>query len=90
MRCVLIEGVNDSPGHLAGIAALADRLDCIKEVHILPFHNTGNHKYTRLGREVPLDLPMTKTETKEKWAKELLALGLKHFLMDAEAYGRDL
>lgn len=82
LRCVLIQGVNDKPEHMAGIVDVINRYSCVKEVHILPFHNTGNHKYSHIGREIPMDLPMTTTEAIDSWTNQLFAYGLQKFIIN--------
>lgn len=49
LRCPLIPGINDTLEHLCGIAALAARYPALRGVELLPYHNLGNHKYTRFG-----------------------------------------
>ncbi len=68
LRCQLVPGVNDSPEHLAGIAALARTYPNLLGVDLLPYHNIGNVKYERYGLQNPL--PETKTAgetTKQAW-----------------------
>ncbi len=50
LRCPLIPGYNDRPGHLAAIAELANELRNVVEIHILPYHPLGTSKRQRLGQ----------------------------------------
>ncbi len=85
LRCVLIEGVNDTSEHLAAIAEIAAKYPNIAKVDILPFHNTGNHKYTRLGRDVPLPLDNATDEAKARWTRRLLDLGVQNLTVGGTA-----
>lgn len=49
LRIPLIPGVNDAPGELGAMAALAAGLDGVRRVHLLPYHATGTGKRERLG-----------------------------------------
>ncbi len=54
LRCPIIPGLNTRDDHFAGIAALAGRLDHIREVHLMPYHPLGKAKNERLGKTNPL------------------------------------
>ena len=76
LRCPLAPGVNDTPEHLAGIAALAARYPRLLGVEIMPFHAMGRDKARRVGREAPRpDLETATEETKARWLTALHALG---------------
>ena len=76
LRCPLIPGVNDSPAHLAGIAALDQRYPNLLGIDLLPYHNIGNSKYARYGLTNPLPAIETTSEaTKLDWVRQLRALG---------------
>ncbi len=51
LRCPIIPGCNDTQSHFDAIADLAGRLDCIKEVHLEPYHPLGISKCAQIGRE---------------------------------------
>ena len=53
LRCPLIPGINDQVEHLRGIADLAERLDAIMEVHVIPYHPMAKEKYRELRRKMP-------------------------------------
>jgi len=50
LRCPIVPGLNARDDHFLGIAALANRLHHVKEVHILPYHPLGRSKLERLGK----------------------------------------
>jgi pyruvate formate lyase activating enzyme len=50
LRLPIVPGVNDEPGDLARVAALAERTPSVRRVSLLPFHRTANGKRERLGR----------------------------------------
>ncbi len=55
LRCPIIPGRNDRPDHFAAIAALAERLDAVRDVRILPYHPLAASKLERLGRTNPFE-----------------------------------
>jgi pyruvate formate lyase activating enzyme len=76
LRCPLIPGVNDSPEHLAAIAALARRCASIEAVDVLPYHALGRDKAERLGLENPLaGLASAGDAAVARWLDELNRLG---------------
>jgi glycyl-radical enzyme activating protein len=76
MRCPLVPGVNDSPGHLEGIASLSRRYPGLVGIDLMAYHNIGNAKYERYGLKNPLPgLKTTPEATKEGWLKTLHSLG---------------
>jgi glycyl-radical enzyme activating protein len=76
LRCPLIPGVNDSPEHLAGIAALYHRYPGLDGIDLMAYHNVGNAKYERYGLENPLPgLKTTEESTKQAWLESLHTLG---------------
>jgi pyruvate formate lyase activating enzyme len=76
LRCPLIPGVNDDPGHLAGIAALDRKYPNLAGIELLPYHNIGNSKYERYGLVNPLPGLETASETvKQAWLSALRGLG---------------
>ncbi len=54
IRVPVIPKFNCSPDEIADIAEFAKTLDGVKELHLLPYHNFGEDKYARLGREYEL------------------------------------
>lgn len=76
LRCPLVPGVNDTPEHLAGIAALSRPYPRLEGLELMPYHNIGNQKYGRYAISNPLpDLPNTDEATKQAWLARLAALG---------------
>ena len=49
LRLPLIEGVNADPRHIESLLDLVATLR-IRQIHLLPYHNTGSSKYAKLGR----------------------------------------
>jgi glycyl-radical enzyme activating protein len=76
VRCPLVPGVNDSPGHLRGIAALDERYPELEAIEIMPFHALGRDKAARVGLEDPLaGLMSASHDTVDGWLRELRRLG---------------
>lgn len=55
LRCPIIPGINDTDGHIVGIAALSQYYPQLTGVHILPYHNMGKDKWNRIGRPYSLE-----------------------------------
>lgn len=55
LRCPIIPGLNARDDHFAGIAALANRLDNVGAVHLMPYHPLGKSKNERLGKTASMD-----------------------------------
>jgi glycyl-radical enzyme activating protein len=64
LRCPIIPGYNDRPDHFKEIAALANRLQNVVEINILPYHPLGTSKSQRLGK-VPFLTGVTVPETSQ-------------------------
>jgi pyruvate formate lyase activating enzyme len=76
LRCPLVPGINATPEHFAGIAALSKRYPQLDGIDLMAYHNVGNAKYERYGLENPLpNLPTTEDATKQAWLESLHALG---------------
>ena len=78
IRVPVIPGFNDSEEELLAIAAYADTLPGVTQIHILPYHRYGEGKYESLGRpyllkEVPM-LPEGKMERLKALVEEKTAL----------------
>lgn len=75
LRCPIIPTINDTPGHFAGIAATANSLSHITEVHIEPYHPLGNSKLDMLGKVYPLEhLTSPEKETVDAWVQRIAAM----------------
>ncbi len=73
LRCPIIPGVNDTPGHFSGIARLTKELPGIQQVDLLPYHALGNDKRAQLG--LPRDgFSVPGEETVLFWRDELAAV----------------
>ena len=76
LRCPLVPGVNDTPGHLEGIAALAARYPRLEGVEVMPYHDLGRDKAARIGQPYALPgVPAADEATVEGWLDRLRALG---------------
>lgn len=54
IRIPVIRGVSGTDDEMAAIAKFLKESGIrVRRVHLLPYHNTGNGKYIRLGRSVP-------------------------------------
>ncbi len=76
LRCPLAPGVNDTPEHLAGIAALERQYPRLAGIDLLPYHNLGGQKYAQHGLPNPLPgLPSAGEAEQQVWLQALCALG---------------
>ena len=76
LRCPLVPGINDTPEHLTGIAALAARYPALEGIEIMPYHDLGRDKGARIGQDYALpDVPTADEATKAGWLDDLHALG---------------
>ncbi len=75
-RIPIIPGVNDDTRNLLETGKFLVKHG-IKDVNVLPYHNMGADKYTRLGKEYLLpDLKAPTEEMMEKVVETLASLGL--------------
>lgn len=75
LRCPIIPTVNDTPDHFAGIAATANRLRNVQEIHIEPYHPLGSSKSDLLGKTYGLpELGFPENETVESWIAQVQAM----------------
>ena len=54
IRVPVIPGFNDTQEEIQAIAAYADSLPGVSQIHLLPYHNYGEGKYEGLGRPYPM------------------------------------
>lgn len=78
IRVPVIPGFNDTEEEILAIAAYADSLPGVSQIHILPYHKYGEGKYEGLGRpyllkDIPM-LPEGKMERLKKMVEEGTAL----------------
>lgn len=68
IRVPVIPGFNDTEKEILEIAAYADSLPGVNQIHLLPYHKYGEGKYEGLGRPYPMgDAPMIPEEKMEQW-----------------------
>lgn len=78
IRVPVIPTFNDTPEEIAEIADFARSLDNVNELHLLPYHNFGEDKYARLGREYELKgIPLIPDEHIQKLKTVVESRGLK-------------
>lgn len=51
LRCPIIPGQNDDPDHIRGIGAVAAAHECVRQVHLEPYHRLGIEKAAQLGMD---------------------------------------
>ncbi len=51
LRCPIVPGANYTEEQILGIAETARRYDCVKEIHLEPYHDLGISKSAQLGEE---------------------------------------
>lgn len=55
IRIPLIPGINDDEENLTSLMEFIASLKNINQINILPYHNTGLHKYGRLGQDFKMN-----------------------------------
>lgn len=76
LRCPIIPGINDTDGHINGIAELARKYPKLSGVEILLYHDMGKGKWNQLGKEYGLrDLKSMDQEQKAVLYKRFLDAG---------------
>ena len=74
LRCPIIPGCNDNPEHIEGIAALAAKYDCVRQIHLEPYHRLGIDKAAQLGLKRPFDTQPPSKEAMEQLRQKIEAL----------------
>lgn len=74
LRCPLIPGLNDDPGHLQGIAALASELRPLR-VELMAYHDLGLTKAERTGRAAQCPRGSATPEQVQGWIAALAGHG---------------
>jgi glycyl-radical enzyme activating protein len=78
LRCPIIPGLNDRAEHLRAVADLAEHLEGVQEIHILPYHALGESKNERLGKTSPLaGVAMPEPEQSAAWVEEVRKISRK-------------
>ncbi|MBD5551156.1 MAG: glycyl-radical enzyme activating protein [Lachnospiraceae bacterium] len=68
IRVPVIPGFNDTEKEILEIAAYADSLPGVGQIHLLPYHKYGEGKYEGLGRPYPMgNAPMIPEEKMKQW-----------------------
>jgi len=72
LRCPIIPGVNDNDAHFEALSALRGKYGCIREIELMPYHNTGRDKWEKQGLLYAfLDLPTATVGQKRLWQERL-------------------
>lgn len=84
LRCPMIPGTNDTPGHIAGIIQLANELPDIEGVELMPYHRMGTGKADRLGLAMSMINTIRPPEKGDldRWIESLRAAGVAVFGTD--------
>lgn len=68
LRCPLIPGINDNEEHLKGIKEIIKKYPLLKSVELMPYHNMGRDKASRVGMEFKLsEVRNTDEYDKQRW-----------------------
>ena len=67
LRCPIIPGYNDREDHFKAIAKLAEGLNNVSHVEILPYHSLGKSKSRLIGQEYAVKAPAPDKEQVEEW-----------------------
>lgn len=74
IRQVLIPGYTDDEKDLIKLRNFLSTLNNVKKVEILPYHNLGKHKWTKLGYKYELDGVKQATNKDIQRAKKILGI----------------
>ncbi len=74
VRQVLIPGYTDDEEDLIKLRDFLSTLNNVKKVEILPYHNLGKHKWTKLGYKYELDGVKQATNKDVQRAKKILGI----------------
>lgn len=78
LRCIMMEGVNMTPEHAAGIASLFSSLEHLIDVELLPYHAYGTSKAVQAGISVePHREWIPKDDSIETFSRMLASMGVK-------------
>ena len=68
LRCPLIPGINDNEEHLKGIKEIIKKYPLLKSVELMPYHNMGRDKASRVGMEYKLSqIKNADAHDKQRW-----------------------
>jgi glycyl-radical enzyme activating protein len=72
LRCPIIPGLNDRAEHFQAIAGIANRMQNVLEINLLPYHPLGNSKNQHLGKELPLtNIPIPGDAQTHEWLERV-------------------
>lgn len=72
LRCPIIPGYNDTDEHFSGILNLANSLDSIIGIELVPYHSYGESKYSSLQRDYALKgMAVPTDKTVDLWILKL-------------------
>ena len=72
VRHVVVPGLTDSPGHLAGLEEYLDGWPSLERVELLPYHTLGVHKYRALNLPYSLEgVPPMEEDMLKDWTRRL-------------------
>jgi glycyl-radical enzyme activating protein len=76
LRCIIIPGLNDDPGHFAAITDLVKRYSSIRKVELLHYHPYGKAKYRHIGKSYRFEaFTPDGCYDKATWVAELSKMG---------------
>ena len=67
LRCPIIPGYNDREDHFKAIAKLAEGLNNVSHVEILPYHSLGKSKSRLIGQEYAVKASAPDKEQVDEW-----------------------
>lgn len=75
LRCPIIPGLNEREEHFQGIARVANRMEHVVEIHVLPYHALGTSKNKRLGKASTLNATDMPEDSKvDEWISAIQEL----------------
>ena len=80
LRCPIIPGLNDREDHLRGIASVSAKFPNIEGIELLPYHNLGYSKASRMGLETGKEYVKPSRETIHQMAEQILSFGGKNII----------
>lgn len=75
IRCVIVNGINDTEDNIFSLVNIADKNSCIKKIELLPFHKMCDTKYRELNIKFPFG---NIEETSNKKTEQLSKLIPEH------------
>lgn len=71
LRCPIIPGYNDRDEHFESIANIANELENVLHVEVLPYHPLGKSKSELIGQVDPIDLPFPSNNIVKEWIDKI-------------------